>query len=455
MRTGLLLLLLAITLAASLGATCTGLRIVMIGDSNTAGVCAPGESCTPYRTVMQQQLTGGWQVLNRGFSGTGVATDLPLPGGGGQWFVWNCPFVELFIDQADPDGDGESDFFPAGTAQVMLGSNDVNRGISAGEWRQRMSDLIDCLLELEPAPGRAVGVILHTPPPMYANAPAGWAETLAGFAQEARNLCQGGHPAFPERLRCGVDAHSELQPGLHVPANDPHLTTAGHQLMGELAAARFLEILDEDPALRIGMIGDSNTAGVECLPPCVKFSDVLQEELSQPWNVVSRGVAGSGLSDPLWVTWDCTQVDASFGADQDGDGEADGLPGGTAHVMLGYNDTPHLAPAAWGQRLSDLVDCLLAPGRFEQVLVTTPPPPEANAGVNRLLQVHSLAEEVRALTAGGHPEAGQRLFLGVDAFLELQQGVHVPDHTAHLSAAGHQRLGELLAARFLEVVRDR
>ena len=184
-------------------------RILCLGDSNTWGFDprSPFGSRYPEDVRWTGLLTGrGFEVLNRGENGMRVPTESRLPALAG--------LVRRSL--------------PLAFVLVMLGTNDLLGGCTAGEAAGRMARLIPALLP----EAEAARLILLSPPPL---APGAWVQGEA-VLRESRSLA-GLYRALAEKNGIGFADTAEWN--LTLAFDGVHLLPEGHRAM----AGRLSDLL--------------------------------------------------------------------------------------------------------------------------------------------------------------------------------------------------------------------
>jgi len=206
-----LLLLLLVFLAAPLGgAAAAPLRLLLVGDSITAGVVA-GEG-DPYAVQLAGQLGPAWDVANAGCGGASSLDWVPDAGAafcGSQ----GIPTPNLYTARAAPE-------LPADVATILLGTNDAlgffePEPVDPADYGDALAELAFGLL----ADG-ASHVLLLTPPPQFDP----FADfRLAGYRDAVLALCGGADPG----IVCGPDLFTLLDAS-DFDAGNVHPRLSGH-----------------------------------------------------------------------------------------------------------------------------------------------------------------------------------------------------------------------------------
>jgi lysophospholipase L1-like esterase len=230
---------LALALHAGLAtrAEAAPIRVVLLGDSITAGyVSAPVGPA--FATLLAGSLGAGFEVVNIGCPG---ASSLDWSPGVGDSL---CPPLPAQLPNLYAALAATS--LPADLVVVLLGTNDA---IGLGEpeplGAQTYHDAIDELVGglLGDGAGR---VMLATPPPNFASPPAQL--LLAAYAGEIVGLC--GAPG--DAVLCGPDLLSLLEVG-DFASGDVHPNAAGHAKIAAALHESIVAVPEPASALLLGL----------------------------------------------------------------------------------------------------------------------------------------------------------------------------------------------------------
>lgn len=206
--------LLPIVLLAALpvAAGATPLRLVLIGDSITAGqVTGPGD---PFAVQLADRLGPAWEVANVACGGASSLDWAPSASGA---FCGSLPDIQvpnLYGARARPA-------LPADVVAILLGTNDA-----LGFFEAEPVDPADYGAALASLASRlrldgARHVLLLTPPPLFDDATADL--LVQGYRDEVLALCDGPDPG----IACGPDVYALLGPADFAVGNI-HPRLSGH-----------------------------------------------------------------------------------------------------------------------------------------------------------------------------------------------------------------------------------
>lgn len=203
-------------------------RILLVGDSITAGTVGGTEPGTPYADLVAQAFPAH-DTVNAGCGGASTS-DWLIPGPS-----LSCAFAGAFEELAEPN-------LPARISTILLGTNDATGffepspnccPVSAETYRANLEGLI---ARLEP---ETLWIVLMTPPPSSAGNPDVDAR-LAAYRGEVLDLC-----SFPaDSVVCGPDLQALLDPVLHFPSG-PHPNPEGHALIAEALVVDLVLLVPE------------------------------------------------------------------------------------------------------------------------------------------------------------------------------------------------------------------
>jgi len=199
-------------------------RVLLVGDSITAGRVGGNPDFPPYAVVLQELLgEKRFEVLNAGCDGSTIM-DWTNPTPAPPMF---CAFQGAFESKAVP-------LLPADIMTIMLGTNDSNGFFEFGcetpgwcpvnveTYHERL------LLLVEKAKSHGVRrVILSGPPPRLNSRQAVWLR-LEGYRIVTEKVCMDDR-----KVLCTESLFKLLGPDDFADRFDPHPNVAGHQKIAE------------------------------------------------------------------------------------------------------------------------------------------------------------------------------------------------------------------------------
>lgn len=212
--------------------------ILCYGDSNTFGFDSTTGGRIPYGmrwpNVLQQQLGGGYHVIEEGINGRTAAEDDPTDD---RPEVKNGKKGLVFCLRSH---------FPLDLVILMLGTNDLKERFftTAGQVARNVGDLVDLTRqELAGSQDREPEILIAAPMPLGDSiesspfcAVFGGRKALAPSIELARAL-----RGEAERKSCRFfDAGAVAKPN---PVDSVHFSREGHRVFGEAVAREVLKIL--------------------------------------------------------------------------------------------------------------------------------------------------------------------------------------------------------------------
>jgi lysophospholipase L1-like esterase len=192
-------------------ASATPLRLVLVGDSITAGQIA--DTGDPYAVQLADALEPDWDVVNVGCGGTSSLDWRPSPGStlcGSLGFQ----LPNLYTARALPE-------LPADVVTILLGTNDAlgfyePQPVAPADYGAAIAEIA-----LQLVRDGADHVLLLTPPPNFGSQIANLYLQL--YRDEVLARCDGLDP----RILCGPDVYELLDPTDFI-AGNIHPLLSGH-----------------------------------------------------------------------------------------------------------------------------------------------------------------------------------------------------------------------------------